>query len=455
MSEATAPGRDRYPRQIFYIVGNEAAERFSFYGMTSILTIYMAKYLHLPDATAVARYHNFTAAVYVMPLLGAYLADRFVGRYRIILWVSFLYLAGHATLAVWDGPWGLFAGCAMIALGAGGIKPCVSAFVGDQFSKDQQHMLERAYGWFYFAINAGSIGGQFLIPKLLAWYGPAVAFGVPGLAMALALLIYILGRKLYVKPPPAGRNPDSFGNVVFGSQFSLARAEKRHPPEAVNAVRAVLRIALVFLPCVAFWSLFYQYGSSWVLQADKMDLRVGPWTFEASQISTLNALFVLLLIPIMNFTYATLERRGVKVTPLRKMTLGMYITVLAFVSAALVETWIAAGSRPHALWQTFQYFFVSLGEVLVSITALEFAYTQAPPSMKSTIMSLWFLAIAAGSQVTGLVAELERFSGPTFYWFFTGLQVVAAIAFTAIAVWYKPALQETSVQALEPAKSAA
>jgi len=137
------------------------------------------------------------------------------------------------------------------------------------------------------------------------------------------------------------------------------------------------------------------------------------------------------------------------------MTLGMYITVLAFVSAALVETWIAAGSRPHALWQTFQYFFVSLGEVLVSITALEFAYTQAPPSMKSTIMSLWFLAIAAGSQVTGLVAELERFSGPTFYWFFTGLQVVAAIAFTAIAVWYKPALQETSVQALEPAKSAA
>jgi proton-dependent oligopeptide transporter, POT family len=206
---------------------------------------------------------------------------------------------------------------------------------------------------------------------------------------------------------------------------------------------------------VAFWSLFYQYGSSWVLQADKMGLQVGPWTLEASQISTLNALFVLLLIPIVNRIYATLEKRGVKVTPLRKMTLGMYITALAFVAAALVETSIAAGGHPHALWQSFQYFFVSLGEVLVSITALEFAYTQAPPSMKSTVMSLWYVTIAAGSFVTGFVAALQRFSGPTYYWFFTGLQLVAAVIFTAIAIWYRPALTETSVRGEEPARSAA
>lgn len=438
---------DRYPRQIFYIVGNEAAERFSFYGMTSILTIYMVKSLRFGDAVAEARYHYFTSAVYFMPLVGGWLADRFFGRFRIILWVSFLYLAGHATLAVWDGPWGLFAGCSLIALGAGGIKPCVSAFVGDQFSKEQEHLLERAYGWFYFSINAGSIGGQFFIPKLYAWYGPGWAFGVPGLAMAVALGIYILGRRLYVKVPATGPNPNSFGTVLLSSGGNLAAAEKRFPKEAVNGVRATLRVLLVFVPCVAFWSLFYQYGSSWVLQAEKMGLQLGSYKLESSQISTLNALFVLVLIPIMNRLYATLEKRGVKVTPLRKMTIGMYITALAFVSAALVETWIAAGGHPHALWQAWQYFFVSLGEVLVSITALEFAYTQAPPSMKSTIMSLWYLTIAAGSFVTGFVAQLQKLSGPTFYWFFTGLQVVAALAFTAIAWWYKPALAETNVQA--------
>src|SRR4051812_10234975 len=155
---------ERYPRQIFYIVGNEAAERFSYYGMTSILTIYMVKNLGFAEGIAEARFHYFTSVLYFMPLVGGFLADRFFGRYRLILWVSFLYLAGHATLAAWPGAWGLLAGCGLIALGAGGIKPCVSAFVGDQFSKEQAHLLERAYGWFYFSINAGSIVGQFLIP---------------------------------------------------------------------------------------------------------------------------------------------------------------------------------------------------------------------------------------------------------------------------------------------------
>ncbi|HEY8212277.1 MAG TPA: MFS transporter, partial [Myxococcaceae bacterium] len=373
--------------------------------MTSILTVYMVKFLKFGDSLAEARYHYFTSAVYFMPLVGGFLADRFFGRFRIIFWVSFLYLAGHATLAVWPGPTGLFAGCSLIALGAGGIKPCVSAFVGDQFSKEQEHLLQRAYGWFYFSINAGSIGGQALIPKVLAWYGPEWAFGVPGLAMALALGIYVIGRKLYVKVPPTGKDPNSFGAVLMSSGVNLKAAEQRFPPDAVNGVRATLRVLLVFLPCVAFWSLFYQYGSTWVLQAEKMDLQLGSWgALESSQISTLNALFVLLLIPIVNRIYATLEKRGVKVTPLRKMTLGMYITALAFVSAALVETSIASGAHPHALWQGFQYFFVSLGEVLVSITALEFAYTQAPPSMESTIMSLWYVTIAGGSFLTGVIS---------------------------------------------------
>ncbi|HVE85815.1 MAG TPA: MFS transporter, partial [Myxococcales bacterium] len=390
-------------------------------------------------------------------------ADRFFGRYRIILWVSFLYLAGHATLAAWEGSWGLLAGCALIALGAGGIKPCVSAFVGDQFNKQQEHLLERAYGWFYFAINAGSIGGQLLIPKLLGSkpgvppdaMGPAWAFGVPGLAMAVALLIYIAGRRLYVKAPATGPNPNSFMSVLFGSGFDLQAAEKKFPPDAVNGVRATLRVALVFLPCIGFWSLFYQYGSSWVLQAEKMDLVTGPVKFESSQLSFLNGLFVLLLIPVMNQVYAALERRGRKVTPLRKMATGMFITPLSFVAAALVQVWIESGATPHVLWQIPQYFFLSVGEVLVSVTALEFAYTQAPPSMKSTIMSLWFVVIGSGSLLTGVVASANRFTGASFYWFFTGLQVVAAVIFTLVAVWYRPALAETSVRAEPPARSAA
>ena len=457
MSQTQPPaGGDRYPRQIFFIVGNEAAERFSFYGMTSILTLYMVENLGFAENVAKARFHFFTFAVYMMPLLGGWLADRFFGRYRIILWVSFLYLAGHGVLAVWDGPWGLLAGCSLIAVGAGGIKPCVSAFVGDQFSKEQAHLLERAYGWFYFAINAGSIGGQFLIDPIRVAYGPALAFGVPGLAMALAVAIYIGGHKLYVKVAASGPDPNSFAKVLVGSGFDLKRADEKFPAAAVNGVRATSRIFLVFLPVIAFWSLFYQYGSSWVLQAKAMrPLVIGTWTSTPAQISTLNSIFVLALIPLMNRLYATLERRGVKVSPLRKMAFGMFVTPLSFVAAALVEMSITGGGTPHVGWQAIQYFFISLGEVLVSVTALEFAYTQAPPSMKSTIMSLWFVVIGTGSLLTGVVAELNRFTGPTFYWFFTALQLAAAVIFTAVAVWYRPALTETSVRTDHPAGSAA
>jgi len=433
------PGKaDRYPRQTFFIVGNEAAERFSFYGMTSILTIYMVKFLKFGDNVAVARDHYFTAAVYYMPLVGGFLADRFLGRFRLILWVSFLYLAGHATLAAWDGPWGLFAGCSLIALGAGGIKPCVSAFVGDQFAPEQKGLLERAYGWFYFSINVGSIGGQFLIPELLDRYSPAWAFGVPGLAMALALGIYIAGSRLYVKAPPTGPNPNGFFSILFGSGFNLDAAESKFPRADVAGVRAALRVTAVFLPCIAFWSLFYQYGSSWVLQAEKMDLVVLGYRFKSSQISTLNGLFVVLLIPVMNQVYKALERRGRGLTPLRKMAAGMYLTPLSFVAAAVLQIWIDRGNTPSVAWQAVQYFFLSLGEVLVSVTALEFAYTQAPRSMKSIIMGMWFAVIGTGSLLTGVVADLNTFSGPTFFWFFTGLQLVAAVVFTLVAAWYRP-----------------
>lgn len=438
---AAAAVKDRYPPQIFYIVGNEGAERFSYYGMTSILTLYMARWLKFPDSDAVALNHVFSALVYVAPLLGGWISDRFVGRYKTILWVSFAYVAGHATLAAWEGKGGLYAGCLLIALGAGGIKPCVSAFVGDQFRPDQQHSLERAYGWFYFSINSGAILGQFLIPKLLDWYGPSVAFAVPGLAMVLALAVYIAGRKLYVKLPPTGKDPSSFLKVMVASGGNLDSVKGRFPEEAINGVRAALRIALVFALISVFWALFFQYGSSWVFQAEKMDLRLGEWTLNPAQLSTFNSLFVLTLIPVMNGVYASFERRGRKITPLQKMTAGMFIAVSCFLAAAAVEWAIAGGGKPHALWQAPQYFLLSLAEVLISVTGLEFAYTQAPKSMKSTIMGLWFVGISVGNLLTAAVAKLMKYEGPGFFLLFAGLMLVAAAVFALIARWYRPAFQ--------------
>src|SRR5512133_3364351 len=205
---------ESYPPQIKYIVGNEACERFSFYGTASILVLYMNEHLLYSERDAKAYYHYFVMATFLTPLLGGWIADRFFGRYRTILWISFAYVLGHGVLALWETRTGLLVGLALIASGAGGIKPCVSAFVGDQFRSDQKRLIERIYGWFYWIINLGSGTSKILIPLLLMYYGPAVAFALPGALMALALAVYVGGRRHYVQAPPSGRDPHGFLRVV-------------------------------------------------------------------------------------------------------------------------------------------------------------------------------------------------------------------------------------------------
>jgi POT family proton-dependent oligopeptide transporter len=438
---------ERLPPQTRYIVWNEGCERFSFYGMRSILTVYMAQYLLLAEHEAEANYHLFVMACYLTPLVGGWLADRFWGRYKVILWLSLGYVLGHATIAAWETRWGLFFGLALIALGSGGIKPCVSAYVGDQFQPHQKHLLERVYALFYWMINLGSFASTLAIPWLLRHHGPSVAFAVPGVLMAIALLVFVAGRKQYVNAPPSGPNPHSFVRVVTravqragtSTGHWLDAARDRHPPEAIEGAKAVFRIMGVFAAVTAFWALFDQHGSSWVLQARRMDLRLGSGEMQASQLSALNPLFVMILIPILSRgVFPALERRGSLVSPLQKMTAGMFIAVLSFVCAAAVDHVIAAGVKPHALWQTPQYVFLTLAEVLVSVTGLEFSYTQAPRSMKSTIMSIWFLTIAAGNLLTATVSRVNQFHGAAYFWFFAALMLAGAFGFRAIARRYRP-----------------
>ena len=140
---------EKFPPQIKYIVGNEGCERYSYYGMRSILVPFMIQYLLLSEGHATEVMHLFMAVCYLLPLLGAYIADRFWGRYKTILYLSLFYCIGHGTLAAFEKhEWGLYTGLGLIALGSGGIKPCISAFVGDQFGSDQKSLLSKVYGLF-------------------------------------------------------------------------------------------------------------------------------------------------------------------------------------------------------------------------------------------------------------------------------------------------------------------
>lgn len=443
----------RMPRQIAFIIGNEGCERFSFYGMKNTLTVFMILYLysHLPKAEAEAvsksNYHLFVSACYFFPLLGGYIADRFWGKYRTIFWLSLLYCVGHGCLALHDlvekmtrapgqpaNPTIFFVGLGLIAIGSGGIKPCVSAFVGDQFDESNKSLVKHVFALFYWIINFGSFFATLLIPQTLKWFGPSVAFGIPGILMAIATLVLFLGKDKYVHIAPTGKNPHSFLRVVADA----AKGQKdKHPPQAVEGMRAVFRVMMIFAPIPVFWALFDQKGSTWVVQAKSMNLVVGGVEISPAQMMALNPAMVMLLVPLTNFVlYPALEKAGVKMTPLRRMTIGMFIAGFAFVIVGGFQVILDGGQKISVLWQAAPYLVITLAEVLVSTTGLEFAYSQAPSEMKGTIMSFWNLTVTVGNLITAFFTRINVFTGPMQYLFYAGLIFLAAIVFLLLSRRY-------------------
>ena len=390
----TAIDTQHMPPGIPWIIGNEAAERFSYYGMRTILVVFMAKYLHLMDgvggtpmseAAANEHYHAFCAWVYFTPLLGALLSDIFLGKYRTILWLSLVYCGGHAALAVMGtrghSPYWLFAGLLLICIGSGGIKPCVSSNVGDQFGPSNQHLLTRVYNWFYFSINLGSFFSTLLTPWLLEWYGPHWAFGVPGVLMAIATLLFWMGRHKFAHIPPGG------------SKFFAELASR-------EGLIALAKLIPLFAFFAVFWSLYDQTGSSWVFQAGQMNCRFLGITWLESQIQAINPILILLFIPLFTYIVYPFMKRFFEVTPLRKIGMGLFLITLSFALTALIQSWIDGGHNPSIGWQILAFIIITAAEIMVSIVGLEFAYTQAPKNMKSMIMSIFLFSTFLGNMFT-------------------------------------------------------
>jgi len=392
MAYRTSPAdQEGMPSGVPHIIGNEAAERFSFYGMKAVLAVFMVQYLHLMDgrsagvmneAEATEYVHLFNSAVYFTPFLGALLADVFIGKYNTIIWLSLVYCAGHAALACMglfgNSPWWLGAGLGLIALGSGGIKPCVSAHVGDQFGARNAHLLTKIFNWFYFSINIGATVSMLLTPWLLEWHGPHWAFGVPGILMALATLVFWLGRHRFIHVPPGGVG---FLREVFKGGGWLV----------------MLKLLPLYAFVAMFWALFDQTGSTWIFQSQEMDRNFLGFEWLPSQIQSLNSVFVLVFIPVFAYCVYPLGDRLWKLTPLRKVGLGLFIMVSSFSLVAVIQQWIDAGQKPSIAWQILAFALLTVAEVMVSIVALEYAYTQAPKTMKSLLMCFYLGAVAVGN----------------------------------------------------------
>ena len=517
--EAATRAKGRLPRQIAYIIGNEGCERFSFYGMRNILTQFLVATLLLDvpeqDREGAAKhvFHVFVMGVYFFPLLGGWLSDRYWGKYRTIFWLSLVYCAGHALLAVFEhNRTGFYTGLFLIALGSGGIKPCVSAFVGEQFDESNKHLARVVYDAFYWIINFGSFFASLLIPITLREWGPSWAFGIPGVLMFIATVIFWLGRKHYIVEPPKAKDPDSFGSVVktalttdaagkgrpgllvfrigaalavatvgaiaidgvrnalggavamvclalvvflvatgIGTSMQIERARGKHSDTAVDGVRSVWKVLILFALVTPFYSLFDQKASTWVLQASKMQLPGWSWFAGPSSMQSLNPLLVMLFLPLNNFVvFPWLKKIGVNVTPLRRMTVGIAIAGVSWIFAGLLQLRVDSGAPTSILWQSIPYAFLTYGEVLVSATGLEFAYSQAPPQLKGALMSFWTLTVTVGSlwvllanaavkndAVTNAISSSGVGVMAFQMFFFAAFAFVAAIAFGICARGYK------------------
>ena len=429
----TAPfASHRLPPGIPYIIANEGAERFSYYGMRAILVVFMTQYLLdasgapdvMSDEQAKGWYHLFVSAVYVTPLLGALVSDGLLGKYRTIIALSLVYCLGHLMLALDHTRAGLAIGLGLIALGSGGIKPCVSAHVGDQFGRSNQSFLSRVFGWFYFSVNLGAFVSMLMTPWLLEAVGASVAFAVPGVLMFIATLVFWSGRYRFVHIPPAGMN--------FVRE-ALSR----------TGVVVIARLAGIYLFVAVFWALFDQTGSAWVLQAQQMDRTLFGMEVLPAQIQAANPLLVMLLIPLFGYgVYPALQRIW-RLTELRKIGIGLFLTVLAFAIPTWVQQQIDQGAAPSIAWQLLAYLVLTCAEVMVSITCLEFSYTQAPRTMKSFVMAFFMMSIAAGNLFTSAVnffihneTGASKLEGADYYLFFTLTMLVTALLFLVVARRY-------------------
>uniref|UniRef100_A0AC35G8H5 Uncharacterized protein n=1 Tax=Panagrolaimus sp. PS1159 TaxID=55785 RepID=A0AC35G8H5_9BILA len=356
-----------YPKGVFFMLGNEFCERFSFYGMRAVLII-TAKFL----------YHGFVSLAYLSPLLGSIAADNYFGRFRVILWVSLMYVLGHTLLSIGAVPYLTysvqttldFSGLILIALATGGIKPCVSAFAADQFNENQHQQRAQFFSFFYFSINAGSLVAIMLTPLLrgrVSCFGSPycfpLAFGVPGVLMLVAFFIFLCGWKYY-KITPASK-----GNVVwkvlkcigYALKGKLGAVLKRQDKAAhwvdyaspkysdplIAGVKSLLAVSLLFVPVVFFWALFDQQGSTWVLQASQMDGRVGPFTILPDQMNTFNPLIILIMVPVFEAFIYPFTRKFVEITPLRKMGAGGLLAAIAFIMAGFLQLKINSTLEPY------------------------------------------------------------------------------------------------------------
>ncbi|KAL3518094.1 hypothetical protein ACH5RR_020683 [Cinchona calisaya] len=464
-----------------YILGNECCERLAFYGISSNLMVYFTKQLNQHTADASRNLSNWTGTCYIMPLLGAFLADSYLGRYWTIASFSTIYVFGMTLLTLSASVPGLKPTCTakdvchatgsqttvtflalyLVALGTGGIKPCVSSYGADQFDdadEIEKHFKGSFFNWFYFSINIGSLMASSFLVYIQLHVGWGWGFGIPAVAMGIAVVSFFSGTRIYRYQIPGGSPLTRLCQVLVASfrkynvplpadkslLYEVAdekcvivavETESDYTSDSkisawrlctvtqVEELKSILRLLPVWATGIVFSAVYGQMGNLFVSQAEVMDTHVANTKFEipVASLSVFDTLSVIVWVPIYDRIITPLARKitGRKngLTVLQRMGIGLVISVFPMVSAAVLEIVRLGIVRRHNLfdaelipisvfWQVPQYFIIGCAEVFTSIGQLEFFYEQAPDSMRSLCTALSLTTTGLGNYLSSLLVTI-------------------------------------------------
>lgn len=528
-----------------YILGNECSERLAYYGMSSNLLLYFKHQLNEHSVTASKNRSNWTGACYTTPLIGAFIADAYLGRYWTIASFSIIYAVGMTLLTLSASVPGLKPICSekgvcyatdtqtavcfiaiyLVALGTGGIKPCVSSFGADQFDDadaNEKKYKSSFFNWYYFAINIGGL----IAHSVLVWVQDNVGwgwgFGIPTLAMAIAVVSFFSGTKLYRNQKPRGspltrlcqvmvaswrkrgiemtdENSLFYGSadtefVAIGSlkldhtedlsffDKAAVELESDHIKGSIDPwrlctvtqieeLKAIVRLLPIWATGIIFFTVSTQVSNLFVLQGSAMDIRVGNSSFEIppASLGIFDTISVLFWVPVYDCLIVSVARKFTGhrngLTQLQRIGTGLFISIFAMLSAAVLEVVRLGIVRRHnyyelqhmpmsIFWQIPQYFIMGCAEVFTSIAQLEFFYEQAPDSMRSMSTALSLTTTALGSYFSSLLVIVvmnitTRNGNPGwipdnlnygnlhyFFWLLALLSIINLGAFILVSRWY-------------------
>ncbi|KAJ4725638.1 protein NRT1/ PTR FAMILY 8.1-like [Melia azedarach] len=527
-----------------FILGNECCERLAYYGMSSNLVRYFKHRLNQSSATATKNNQDWSGTCYITPLIGAFLADAYLGRYWTIAIFSIIYVIGMTFLTLTASVPGLkptchgenchatdaqsaafFVALYLIALGTGGIKPCVSSYGADQFDDaDEAEKKHKSsfFNWFYFSINIGALIASSVLVYIQDNVGWGWGFGIPAVTMAIAVISFFSGTRLYRNQKPGGspltrlcqvvvasirkyrvevpadksllyENADAESNITGSrkldhtkdfSFFDKAAVETQSDQikgsidkwrlctvTQVEELKAIIRLLPIWATGIIFSTVYSQMSNLFVLQGERMDTHVGNSSFKIppASLSIFDTLSVIVWVPIYDRIIVPVARKftGHKngLTQLQRMGIGLFISILSMVSAAVLELIRLRIVRRHnyyeldempltIFWQVPQYFLIGCAEVFTFIGQLEFFYEQAPDAMRSLCSALALTTVALGNYLSSLLVTIvtsistrngslgwipDNLNGGHvhyFFWLLTVLSALNLLVFVLVAKWY-------------------